>query len=164
MSSDDMKSLHDVYEALNEDESCQKTSYILQFLWRDLSSDYDVIGPYFTLSSTMDATQTNTFVINTMTAFHKYGFKVRCLVCDGASSNLAVMKAFDGAQPDSENFSASFTSPLDGEPIFMVVCPSHQVSVCYACVSDITSCISMIIHVAIVYYINCCTLHCIFLY
>lgn len=128
MSSDDMKSLHDIYEALDEDESCQKTTYILQFLWRDLSSDYDVVGPYFTLSSTMDAKQTYSFVISTMTAFHKYGFKVRCLVCDGASSNMAVMKTFGSTKEDSDGFSASFVSPLDGEPVFMVTCPSHQVS------------------------------------
>ena len=53
MSSEDLKSLHDVYEGLNVEEECQKTTYILQFLWRDLTSSYDVFGPYFTLPSTM---------------------------------------------------------------------------------------------------------------
>lgn len=38
-----------------DNESCQKTTYIMQFLWRDLSSKFDVIGPYFTLSSTVEA-------------------------------------------------------------------------------------------------------------
>lgn len=26
---------------------CQKTSYIVQFLWRDLTSGYNMIGPIF---------------------------------------------------------------------------------------------------------------------
>lgn len=46
MSSVDMASLHDVYEGLDEEEGCHKTEYMLQFLWRDISSHFDVVGPY----------------------------------------------------------------------------------------------------------------------
>lgn len=42
----DMASLHDIYENVDEDEECNKTDYILQFLWRDMTSDFDVLGPY----------------------------------------------------------------------------------------------------------------------
>ena len=49
MSSDDFSSLHDVYDGLSEDEKCQKTTYIVHFLWRDLSSDFNVVGPYLTV-------------------------------------------------------------------------------------------------------------------
>ena len=45
MTSQQMLTLH-VYEALEDETS--KTSYVLQTLWRDLSSDYDIIGPYYT--------------------------------------------------------------------------------------------------------------------
>lgn len=55
ISSVDMGSLHDVYEGLDEEEECHKTEYILQFLWRDVSSDFDVIGPYFNLSNSIEA-------------------------------------------------------------------------------------------------------------
>ena len=92
MSSEDMKSLHDVYEGLIDDEMCQKTIYMLQFLWCDLTSDFDVLGPYFSLSSTAEAKQLHTFVTSTMIALHKYGFRTRCLLCDGASSNLSLLK------------------------------------------------------------------------
>lgn len=34
MSSEDMASLHDLYEAVDADEECYKTAYILQFVWR----------------------------------------------------------------------------------------------------------------------------------
>ena len=46
MSSDEQASLHDVYQFLNDDKALQ-TSYILQFLWRDLTSSFDIIGPYY---------------------------------------------------------------------------------------------------------------------
>lgn len=55
MSSSEMASLHDIYDSFNEEEECQKTEYILQFLWRDLSSNFDAIGPYFTLSGSIEA-------------------------------------------------------------------------------------------------------------
>ena len=48
LSSDDFSSLYDVYDGLHVNENCRKTTYIMQFLWRDLTSDFDVKGPYFT--------------------------------------------------------------------------------------------------------------------
>ena len=68
MSSSDMASLHDIYDGLDEEE-CQKTEYMLQVLWRDLSSNFDVIGPYFTLSRTIEAQQLHSFVMKTMLLF-----------------------------------------------------------------------------------------------
>ena len=41
-----MCSLADVYQCLESDKASQ-TSYILQFLWRDLTSSFDIVGPYF---------------------------------------------------------------------------------------------------------------------
>ena len=38
--------LHNVYEASKEDEQCQITAYIVQLLWRDLSSNFEVIHFY----------------------------------------------------------------------------------------------------------------------
>ena len=46
MTADDMVSLHDVNEELKAPKAV-KASYIMQFLWQDLTSDFDVIGPYF---------------------------------------------------------------------------------------------------------------------
>ena len=51
MNSSEMSTLHDVYEVLDQHtENTSKTSYVLQSLWRDLSSDYDIIGPHYTSS------------------------------------------------------------------------------------------------------------------
>ena len=42
MTADDMVSLHDVYEELKAPKAV-KASYIMQFLWRDLTSDFDFL-------------------------------------------------------------------------------------------------------------------------
>jgi hypothetical protein len=39
-STSDMASLHDVSEGIDDEEECHKTDYILQFMWRDLTSMY----------------------------------------------------------------------------------------------------------------------------
>lgn len=121
-----MKSLHDVYEGLFDDELCQKATYILQFIWRDLTSSFDVIGPYFSLASSIEATVLHPLVTSAIIAFQKYGFHVRCLLCDGASSNLSLLKSLGGIE-DGNITSSSFVSPLDGKNIYMIICPSHQV-------------------------------------
>ena len=45
MTYEDMACLHDVYQTL--DEKTQSTTYIMQFLWRDLTSSFDIVGPYY---------------------------------------------------------------------------------------------------------------------
>ena len=47
MSSDDLPSLHDVYLLIDEEEKIKETHYMLQFVWRDLSLKFDIIGPYY---------------------------------------------------------------------------------------------------------------------
>ena len=44
-----MSSLHDVYASLG-DEQRQQASYMLQFVWCDLTSSFDIIGPYYSSS------------------------------------------------------------------------------------------------------------------
>lgn len=123
----DMASLHDIYENVDEDEECNKTDYILQFLWRDMTSDFDVLGPYFTSSGTIEARHLHTIVIKTFLVFNQYQFRVRGLLCDGASSNLSLLKQFC-SHIKGEEISSSFMCPFDGEKIHLIICPSHQVS------------------------------------
>ena len=55
MNANDQASLLDVYQLFHEDKLVDQTAYILQFLWRDLTSSYDIVGPYFTSSDTCTA-------------------------------------------------------------------------------------------------------------
>ena len=55
MTNKDMSSLNDIYRVLKELDSPGQTSYILQFLWRDLTSSYDIVGSYFTSKESVDA-------------------------------------------------------------------------------------------------------------
>ena len=46
MSPDELSFLHDIFSSIEKDNE-MKTSYVLQFIWRDLTSSYSIIGPYF---------------------------------------------------------------------------------------------------------------------
>lgn len=140
-SEDDLKVLHDVFNAAVQ-PGAQKASYTVQFLWRDLTSSFDLIGPYFPVGSSMDSSVLQELVMMTLKAFTSYGFKVSILLCDGASSNLTLMKILAGqprrqfsSRPDAETLrerffvDATFPNPEDpvGNPVFLMICPSHQV-------------------------------------
>ena len=127
MSSDDFSSLHDIYDGLDVNEKCQKTTYVMQFLWRDLTSDFEVIGPYFTCPSTVEMRFLHSIVTRTMLAFTQFGFAARALLCDGVSTNLSLLKLMCGHSNDMDTISPWFKSPFDGQTVFLIVCPSHQV-------------------------------------
>ena len=46
MNPEDMSSLYDVYASLG-DKQPRQASYMLQFVWRDLSLSFDIIDPYY---------------------------------------------------------------------------------------------------------------------
>ena len=66
MTDKDMSSLADVYQFLQAPQSAAQTSYILQFLWRDLTSPYDIVGPYFTCATSVDSKFTINCLLETI--------------------------------------------------------------------------------------------------
>ena len=48
MSEKEQASLHDIYQLFDDDQHTKMTNYIVQFLWRDLTSSFDIVGPYYT--------------------------------------------------------------------------------------------------------------------
>jgi hypothetical protein len=122
-----MSSLHDVYQGLDDEEECHKTEYVLQFLWRDITSNFDVIGPYFTLPGSIEAQQLYSYVMKSMLALNQYGFIICALLCDGASCNLAVLKQLCNHKKGDELNSPFFISRFNGQKVHLIICPSHQV-------------------------------------
>ena len=55
MTEEAQASLHDVFQLFDKDHHTKQTSYILQFLWRDLTSSFDIVGSYYTSNETMPA-------------------------------------------------------------------------------------------------------------
>ena len=141
MAPDELPILDDVYTSAIQ-SGCQKASYIVQFLWRDLTSGYDMIGPYVPVLSSVDSNILQKFFLLSLKAFSNYGFKVSIVLCDGVSSNLTLLKLLCGSPraslPVNEDAddsrgryfaNMSFVNPEDpsGNPIFAMICPSHQV-------------------------------------
>ena len=56
MSYEEMSSLMDVYQSISSDARVKMTTYIVQFLWRDLTSSFDIVGPYFIKDPTLTVT------------------------------------------------------------------------------------------------------------
>ena len=142
MTSVEMQTLQDVYDTLSSDSKTQKTTYALQTLWRDLTSEYDIIGPYYTSASTMKSKFLLPCIVDAIYQFHVFNFETSLLICDGASANLTLLKALCGKngayahndkQSDKFEVPVSFTNPFTGQPIYQLICPSHQVSVCCVC-------------------------------
>ena len=92
MSPEYMSSLQDIYMAYEEDAKTEQTTYVLQFMWRDLTSKFDIVGPYFTSSKSVKAKFTVACVFETIKLFQLYGFETSGIVCDGASTNHTTIK------------------------------------------------------------------------
>lgn len=136
MTDDDMISLCDVFAELNGKKT-ERTEYVLQFIWRDMSSTFDVYGPYFTTHSSLDAKFTLACVLDTLRLLHDFGFKTCALICDGAATNLAVIKSMMGVRgafgmksestPDRHAIDSSIPHPFwRHKKLFLIVCPAHQ--------------------------------------
>ena len=69
MTEQNLASLHDVFQLFDEDHRVKQTSYILQFLWRDVTSCFDIVGPYFSSEETMNAKFVCTCVLETIKLF-----------------------------------------------------------------------------------------------
>ena len=76
MTGDEMASITDLYQYLDKDATVPKTDYVMQTMWRDHSSNCDIIGPYYTSNGTMTAGFTLACLTDAMRKFHAYGFKV----------------------------------------------------------------------------------------
>ena len=92
MTHKELASLNDIYQLLKDPEAVQQTSYILQCLWCDLSSEFDIVGPYFTNPSTMENKFVMACIMETIKLFQFHRIKISLLVCDGESPNVSVIK------------------------------------------------------------------------
>ena len=92
MNSDDLPFLHDVYSFLNEDEKIKGTHYILQFIWHNLSSKFDIIGPHYSSAQGFDNKLTMASLQDALYFFEAYSFHVLAIIGDSASCNHTVFK------------------------------------------------------------------------
>ena len=139
MNPEDMSSLHDIYASLG-DEQPQQASYMLQFVWRDLTSSFDIISPYYSSSESLKSKFILACVFEVIKIFQLYGFQTSVLVCDGASANLTALKTTTGVSgaygvSTLPNQCHTIPSPRFENPfnpprmIYWIICPSHQVCV-----------------------------------
>ena len=133
-----------LYDEINAEQAPLPTEYKLQFLWRDLTSDFDVVGPYFSSAVSYDHRFVIAAIRETMKLFHACNFEVVGLVSDGASTNLAAIKllclhrrgAF-GTVPgvDADPIDKHYIKPWFRNyykptlTVYCCICPSHQLKI-----------------------------------
>ena len=54
LSSEKFPYIRDIYDQHDPDHEPLPAEYNLQFLWRDFTSDFDVVGPYFSSATSYD--------------------------------------------------------------------------------------------------------------
>jgi hypothetical protein len=136
MGREEMSTLSDVYQVMVADRT-QTTSYIFQFLWRDLTGDFDIIGLYFTSSATLKSKYIISCVLETLKLFQCHSLITLVIVCDGASVNLTAIKAShghygsypvmidEGAMYEVEPY---MINPFDPpNRLYWLVCATHQI-------------------------------------
>jgi len=135
MTEGDLSSLNDIYRILKEPQAPKQTSYILQFLWRDLTSSYDIVGP---CSESVDGNYILACMLETVKLFQMHGLKTSLLVCDGCPANLTTIKATHGCSGAYSVSSDATEDIFKVEPwminpycppalIYWMICPTHQV-------------------------------------
>jgi len=141
MTPKDLVSLNDIYTQLQSSDTGKQTSYILQFLWRDLTSEFDIVSPYFTSANLVDGKFVLACVLETVKLFELHNLKTSVLVCDGGSSNVAAIKASHGyhgaysvkscedGEADICSVEPWMLNPFNPpHKIYWLICPSHQVT------------------------------------
>ena len=135
MTPDEMATLQDLYMELDEDPTTSKADYVLQTLWRDLSTNHDIIGPYYTSTGTFDAKFMLACLIDSLQYFHAFGFKVSLVIVDGAASNLLCIKLLLGRKgvfghndelADRHSVDVFTMNPFTGDKLYFMICPSHH--------------------------------------
>ena len=105
----------------------------------------------------MDANTLQQFFMLCLKSFTAYGFRVYLVLCDGASSNVTLLKLLCGyprttlpVNDVAEDLRAryfvdmSFTNPeySSGNPVFVMICPSYQVVIMLTyLVTSISTCL-----------------------
>ena len=72
MTGEDMSSLCDVFSQLSN-KNVERTEFVLQFIWRDMTSKFDVYGPYFTSHSSLDSKFTPACLLQSLRLLHDFG-------------------------------------------------------------------------------------------
>ena len=101
---------------------------MLQFVWCDLSSKYDIISPYYSSAQGFDSKFTMACLQDALYFFEAYSFHALAIIGDGASWNHTVFKQLCGHSGKFEtvdietsesiiNVPASFTNAYTGARI-----------------------------------------------
>ena len=96
----------------------------LTFMVVSLNDNWKIIIAYFLVEGLCGLEKRN-LVNQCLEKLHAVGVKVVSLTCDGAGSNLSMMKSL-GCSLDVHNLKTHFPHPVTNEPVYAFLDPSHM--------------------------------------
>lgn len=108
-----MRSLIDVYKSYCGQDSAETGESALVFLYRDLTSDFDCIGPHFLFAKCANANVLWILTFEAMRLFHRNGLETYALIFDSATTNMKMVKAVLAGLQGPFGVYYSFQSFLD---------------------------------------------------
>lgn len=117
----------------NTPRQVSNTQYILQFLWRDEASKFDVLGPWFTHNRDFNSPQLDAIFWKVIQHYSAVRMHVNLVVCDAASFNISFItnlccgdEGQTNSNPKSATFEPKCTNPFTERDIWFIVDPSHM--------------------------------------
>ena len=71
------------YQSVTEETETDKAGYVCQFLWRDITSNYDILGPYYPSKAGQSSKELHAATMETLEWLQRYGFETLMFTCDG---------------------------------------------------------------------------------
>ncbi len=84
--------LLDPYAYLDSQSQNRPAEYTLQFIWRDVRRNFDVLGPRFSFPNAIEAKQLWPCLKETLILFHRFKFGVMAVISDFGKPNVKVME------------------------------------------------------------------------
>lgn len=120
----DLTCLDDLFTDGKSEKTVKEAEFVFQTIWRDLSANCDVIGPYWKFAKQSKSHEIHRCMMEAMRQFHQHDFKVLGVIMDGATTNVSVIKTLllsrpgmfpvkENTQQFDYNVPSSFDNPFD---------------------------------------------------
>lgn len=107
---DKYASLYDCFSTLDAQAEAKMGEFALQAIWRDTTSNFDIIGPTYMFPESIQVKNLAACLVQTLKIFHRFRFEVLAVIMDNAKVNVKLMQWL--IQGSSGNLGVSYYSIL----------------------------------------------------
>ena len=109
------------YSSVKAADETAKAGYVMQFMWRDATSSFDVIGPYYSSVNGLASHKLHGALFETLEWLDLHGFATFCISSDAASANMTLYDELGVTVKKPW-----FKNPHGDMPVFVYPDPPHM--------------------------------------